>query len=66
MKNKKLPSIVSLMILTLITVIFWVTFTIYKSFAKPVTSIVPDEVINQIIPKLDSEIIELIKLRIGD
>lgn len=66
MKNKKLPSIVSLMILTLITSIFWMMFTIYRSFTKPTATIVPDEVINQITPKLDSETIELMKTKISN
>lgn len=63
MKSKKLPSIVVLMILTLITAIFWMMFSVYRSFTKPATVLVPEEVINQITPKLDTETIELIKSR---
>ncbi len=65
MKNKKLPSIVVLMILTLITAIFWMMFSVYRSFTKPATVLVPEEVINQITPKLDTETIELINLKNG-
>ncbi|MEK7168750.1 MAG: hypothetical protein AAB778_01945 [Patescibacteria group bacterium] len=64
MKNKKLPSVVSLMILTLITSIFWMMFTIYRSFTKPTPTVVPDEVINQIVPKLDTETIEMMKTKL--
>lgn len=64
MKNKKLPSVVSLMILTLITSIFWMMFTIYRSFTKPTPTVVPDEVINQIVPKLDTETIGIMKTKL--
>jgi uncharacterized protein YpmB len=61
MKNNKLPGIVILMILTLITAVFWTAFSVYRSFTKPSTVVVPEEVIKQINPKLDVETIELIK-----
>lgn len=66
MKNKKLPSVVSLMILTLITSIFWMMFIIYKSFTKSVPTVVPDEVVDQIIPNLDSKTIEMMKTKISN
>lgn len=61
MKNKKLPSIVALLILTLITVVFWIMFTIYRAFTKPVKITIPDETVSQITPKLDVETIEIMK-----
>lgn len=63
MKNKKLPSIVVLMILTLITAVFWMMFSIYRSFTKPASISIPDEVVNQLVPKLDTETIELVRSR---
>lgn len=63
MKNKKLPSIVVLMILTLITAVFWMMFSVYRSFTKPASISIPEEVTNQLIPRLDTETIELVKSR---
>lgn len=63
MKNKKLPSIIVLMILTLITAIFWMMFSVYRSFTKPTSISIPEEVTNQLIPRLDTETIELVKSR---
>lgn len=65
MKNKKLPSIVALMILTLITAIFWMMFSVYRSFTKPAPVTVPEEVVSQLNPKLDTETIELMSSKIG-
>ncbi|MFZ3301712.1 MAG: hypothetical protein WA152_03305 [Microgenomates group bacterium] len=65
MKNKKLPSIVALMILTLITAIFWMMFSVYRSFTKPAPVTVPEEVVNQINPRLDTETIELMSTKVG-
>lgn len=64
MKNKKLPSIVALMILTLITAVFWIMFTIYRSFTTEAPTNVPEEVVNQITPRLDTETIEIMKNKI--
>ncbi len=64
MKNKKLPSIVALMILTLITAVFWIMFLIYKSFTSEVPNPIPEEITSQISPKLDTETIEIMKNKI--
>lgn len=61
MKNKKLPSIVGLMILTLITSLFWISFSVYRSFSDPLPISVPDDVISQITPRLDTDTIEVMK-----
>ena len=63
MKNKKLPTVVSLTILTLITAVFWMMFTIYKSFTKNIVAPVPEEIITPITPRLDFQTIEQIKIR---
>lgn len=66
MKNNKLPSIVILLILTLITVVFWITFSIYRSFMERdlVTTIVTKDVLLPLTPKLDMETFEMIEKRI--
>lgn len=55
MKNKKLPSIVILLILTAITVVFWISFTVYRVFSKEKTIVVPNEITAPIVPILDME-----------
>jgi hypothetical protein len=64
MKNTKLPAIITLMIMTLITTIFWISFNIYRVFKQEADPVVPEEVILQIDPKLDNTTIELIKNKI--
>lgn len=63
MKSKKLPSIIVLMILTLITALFWMMFSIYRTFTKTSQISIPEELTNQITPKLDTETLELVKSR---
>lgn len=63
MRSKKLPSMIVLMILTLLTVIFWVVFSVYRSYSKPLTVEISEEVILQINPNFDTKTIDNIKLR---
>ncbi len=54
MKPPKIPSIISLIILTTITLIFWVLFEVLRAFiAKPSTS-VPQEITQSLSPSLDT------------
>jgi hypothetical protein len=64
MKNKKLPSFVILMILTLITTVFWISFSVYRVFTEKESPVVPEEISQPLDPKLDTGIIEGIKSRI--
>lgn len=61
MIKKKLPSLVVLTILTLITTLFWIGFNIYQALSKEASPVVPDDVILQIDPKLDTDTITLMK-----
>lgn len=61
MNRQKTPIAISMMILTLITIIFWVSFSIYKVFTTDTAEIVPEEITLPIDPKLDMDTIELIK-----
>lgn len=65
MKKNKLPNIVILMILTLITTVFWVGTSVYRSVTKPTPISIPDEVLNQINPKLDITTIDQTKSRVN-
>ena len=64
MPKTKPPSLVSVLILTLITVIMWVTFDVYRLFNKPVTPSVPENVSRQIDPTLDQSAIDQLESRI--
>lgn len=60
MKNK-LPSVITLIILTFITIIFWVSFNIYTVFTKKAPIVVSEEILLPLDPKLDTEIINQIE-----
>lgn len=62
MKNK-LPSVIALLILTFITIIFWVSFNIYAVFTKKVPVVVSEEILLPLDPKLDTEIINQMEKR---
>ena len=63
MKSKKLPSLVILMILSLITVLFWVSFSVYRVFTNKPAPIVPEEIIRDLNPTLDSSLIKEMEQR---
>lgn len=65
MKNKKLPSVIVLMILTLLTTVFWMLFSIYRTFTKPTSVEVSEEITSPISPNLDTETIEMIRSKVG-
>lgn len=64
MKKNKLPSLIVLMILTVLTVSFWILFTVYRSYTLGASVTVSDEITKPLTPKLDTETIELIKNRL--
>ena len=53
MKNIKAPKIVTIGILTLITIVFWVGFEVFRTFTQKPESPVPQSVIDPINPTLD-------------
>lgn len=64
MKNKKkLPAVITILILTLITAVLWVFFSAYRSFTDEKELIVPEEILIPLNPKLDTETIDKIKER---
>lgn len=52
------------MILTAITAVFWIMFSAYRSFTKIVPAVVPQEMLEPITPKLDSQTIEIMRNKI--
>lgn len=64
MKNKKLPSIVVLFILTIITLLFWISFSIYRVFSSKPAPQVPTNVLLNLDPKLDNVTLDQTEKRI--
>lgn len=64
MNKKKLPSVIILIILTAITVIFWISFNIYQVFTQEAESVVPNDVMLQIDTKFDTETLGVMKNKI--
>lgn len=62
-KNKKINSLTSTLILTTITLITWVFFSIYRAFVKPLPIVVPPEILEPIDPRLDSNILNTLQQR---
>lgn len=64
MKKDKLPSIIILLILSLITALFWVVFSVYRALAKPVVVDLPAEVMESLNPNLDTTTLESLDKRL--
>lgn len=63
MKKIKLPNGVAILVLTLITVVMWVSFSIYHAVGKKPDVKVPTEVSKPLSPTLDVEVINMIESR---
>lgn len=61
MKNPKQPSYMTLAILSVITVFFWIIFSVIRLIQKPVDTKVPNEILSPITPTLDLETLENVK-----
>jgi len=57
MQQTKLPNLISILILTLITALMWVGFSIFSVFTQPPTVTVPSEVLASLKPNLDTDTI---------
>lgn len=64
MKSKKLPSMVILLILTTITTLFWISFSIYRVFTEDPPTAVSEEILRDINPQLDTQTMEVIKIKL--
>ena len=59
----KLPNVIALMVLTLVTLLIWLTFNVYRSFTKDTPPAVPEEIILPLNPKLDTVVIDEMETR---
>lgn len=53
----KLPSLVSILILTLVTTLAWVSFTVYRALTIKPAPVVPADISQPLSPTLDTETI---------
>jgi len=60
MKKTKLPGIVTILILTLITAVVWVSLSVYRSFTTKPEPAVPENISKPITPTLDTTVIKSI------
>jgi hypothetical protein len=64
MKKEKTPNIVSLAILTLITSILWIFFSLYRVFTEKSDIKVPEEILEPLTPSLNETIISEIENKV--
>lgn len=64
MKKTKTPNLVTLLVLTTLTVIFWVFFSIYRVFTDEPSYDVPAQILEPVSPTLDSSLIDKIEGRL--
>lgn len=66
MKNKnKLPSVIVIMILSVVTVLTWVIFSVLREFTKSPSTVVLPELILPLDPRLDTNTINEIETRLS-
>ena len=63
MKRPKPPSLVTIIILTTITVVFWVFFSVYRAFTTQPSPTVPPEITEPFNPDLDQDALDKIEGR---
>ncbi|HJX59200.1 hypothetical protein A2V61_03740 [Candidatus Woesebacteria bacterium RBG_19FT_COMBO_47_8] len=55
MKKYKTPNLVTLVVLTTITIVFWVFFSVYRAFTQQPTPAPSPEILEPFSPELDKE-----------
>lgn len=64
MNKQKIPGLISVLILTLITIVMWVSLDVIRAFQKTTPSTIPAEISQPITPSLDQISISQIESRI--
>lgn len=64
MNKNKLPSIVSILILTLVTAFAWLSFSIYRAVTIKPDPVVPKEISEPLSPDLDGETINKLQTKL--
>lgn len=63
MKNLKVPAFVTVLILTTITLVFWVFFGVYRVFTKASSPNIPANIMEPLNPNLDKNTLDLLQGR---
>lgn len=64
MKKTKIPSIVAVLILTVVTVSVWIVFSVVRIFQMAPTPSIPPEILNPLNPNYDKTAVDKIEKRI--
>lgn len=64
MKKAKIPSIVTVLILTVITISFWIVFSVVRIFRTEPTPSIPPEILNPLDPNYDKTMVDKIEKRL--
>lgn len=64
MKKLKVPNIVAVMILTIVTISFWIVFSVVRIFRTEPTPSIPPEILNPLNPNYDKTVVDKIEGRI--
>ena len=64
MKKTKVPSVVVVMVLTVITISFWIVFSVVRIFQKEASPSIPPEILNPLNPSYDKTAVDKIQERI--
>lgn len=62
--KRKIPSLVTILILTTLTSVMWITLSIYRAIATEPAAVVPEEISRTLNPELDQGTISEIQKRI--
>lgn len=54
----KLPNVINFMILTLVTLLIWLAFTVIRSFTSEADAVVPVEIVLPLNPNLDTQTLD--------
>ncbi len=64
MNKAKLPNIVAVLILTLLTAVTWIALDVYRAFTVKPAPVVPSEVSNPLTPNLDKDAVSQVEEKI--
>jgi len=63
-KKIKIPSLVTTMILTVVTISFWIVFSVIRIFKTEKSSDIPPEILNPLKASYDKTVVDKIEKRI--
>jgi len=63
-KKLKIPSLVTTMILTVVTISFWIVFSVIRIFKTQETPDIPPEILNPLKASYDKTVVDKIEKRI--